>query len=104
MYKSYKILIPIFFLFLLLFPIVEKAVHAFEHHDETQCAITDKHFHEQEHECSICDFTLLDSNSFQKNEVAFLVSVQNFSFLPFSQNLDVPFRYYNLPSRGPPTI
>lgn len=97
--KKYQVL---FLLFLLFFPIVEKGLHALEHHDELHCTITDKHFHEQEHECSICDFTITDTNGSPSNEVSFIISSQNFSYQKFTRELSIPFAYSNLPSRAPP--
>ena len=73
-----------------------------EHHDEVNCTITDKHFHEQEHECSICDFTITDSNGLPSNGVAFIISVQNFSYQELVLSLNIPFSHSNLPSRTPP--
>lgn len=91
-----------FFLFLLLFPLAEKGVHALEHHDEVHCTITDKHFHEQEHECSICDFTISDNNNLPSDEIAFVLTSQIFSFQEFILEITIPFSFSNLPSRAPP--
>lgn len=81
---------------------VEKLAHSFEHHDELSCSITDKHFHEQEHECSICDFTLTDSNDIPYTDISFVISVQNFSYTEFISGLNTPNTHSNLPSRAPP--
>lgn len=97
--KKYKAL---FLLFLLLFPIAEKALHAFEHHDDLHCAITDKHFHEQEHECSICDFTITDSNGIPSTDFSFVISSQHFSYNEFISGPSIAYAYSNLPSRAPP--
>lgn len=102
MHNQVKKYISFFFLFLLLFPVAEKGIHALEHHNNNHCSITDKHFHQQEHACSICDFTITDSNSLPETDVAFIVSSQNFRFLPFSQSVNIPFAFANLPSRAPP--
>jgi hypothetical protein len=104
MQQQFKKYLSIFFLFLLLFPLAEKSIHGLEHQKDIHCTAIEKHFHEQEHSCSICDFTLIDSNVFPEKQVAFLIAIQNFSFLPFSQKLNIPHEYSNLPSRGPPTI
>lgn len=90
------------FLFLLLFPIAEKAFHALEHQDEIHCSIIDKHFHEQEHECSICDFTITDSNDVPYTDISFIISFRNFSYTEFSSGLSIPNAHSNLPSRAPP--
>lgn len=102
MYKQLKKYYAFFFLFLLLFPLVEKGLHALEHHDEVHCSIIDKHFHEQEHECSICDFTINESNGSPSNDFAFTISYQNFSYQELVLSLHIPFSYSNLPSRAPP--
>ncbi len=94
--------LAVLFLFLLLFPLTEKALHAFEHHDDIHCSITDKHFHEQEHECSICDFTITDSNGIPCTDVSFVISSQKFSYTEFISGLSIPYAYSNLPSRAPP--
>ena len=102
MHKHIKQFITFFFLFLLLFPLAEKAIHALEHHDEVQCTITDKHFHEQEHECSICDFTITDSNGLPYNDVKFVSTSQLCTFQEFIQSVNIPFAFSDLPSRAPP--
>lgn len=102
MYNHLKRYQALFLLFLLFFPIVEKAIHSFEHHDELHCTITDKHFHEQEHDCNICDFTITDSNGIPYNDVSFVIATQNISYKIFIQGLSIPFAYSNLPSRAPP--
>ena len=94
----------ILLLFLFLFPLVEKEVHALEHTDDVHCSSVDKHFHEIEHSCSICDYSVPDSNE---------PSLVNFSFRSFSSNfvyeystkqlLAVPVFSY-LPARAPPVI
>ena len=102
MHKQVKKYYSFFFLFLLLFPLVEKGIHALEHHNEIHCTITDKHFHEQEHECSICDFTITDSNGLPSNDIAFTIPSQYFSYQELVLSLHIPFSYSNLPSRAPP--
>ena len=77
-------------------------MHAFEHSDDIHCSITDQHFHEQEHECSICDFTITDTNGNHSNDVSFVISSQNFSYQLFTPELSIPFAYSNLPARAPP--
>ncbi len=102
MYKQTKKYFSCFFLFLLLFPLAEKAIHGLEHHDEIQCTITDKHFHEQERSCFICDFTINDSNGLPSNDVQFVNTSNFFSFQNFIERVNIPFSFSNLPSRAPP--
>jgi hypothetical protein len=61
MLRSVQRYISCLLLALFLFPMVEKQLHAFEHAEEFHCTSTDKHFHDAEHSCEICDFTFSDS-------------------------------------------
>ncbi len=90
------------FLFLLLFPIVEKGIHALEHHNINHCTITDKHFHQQEHTCSICNFTITGPNSLPSSDAVLIISTGNFLFQPFTPSANISFAFSNLPSRAPP--
>ena len=102
MHKQLNKYLPFVFLFLLLFPIAEKGLHTLEHHKNKHCTITDKHFHEQEHACSICDFTITDSNNTPNSDIVFIVSSQSFSFSSFIESINIPYAFSNLPSRAPP--
>jgi len=102
MHKQLKKYLTIFFLFLLLFPNIEKGVHAFEHHNEVHCSITDHHFHELESECAICDYTPSVSNDIPSNDITFVISSQRFSHIAFSEGIIIPHTFSNLPSRAPP--
>ncbi len=102
MQQQLKKYLSIFFLFLLLFPLAEKSIHGLEHEKDVHCTAIEKHFHEQEHSCSICDFTITDSNSLSNTGFVFTLTSQSFSFQPFSQSVIIPYAYSNLPSRAPP--
>lgn len=102
MHTQVKKYISLFFLFLLIFPLAEKVIHSHEHLQDVHCNAIEKHFHEQEHECSICDFTITESNSLPSNEIRFVVSSQSFSFNEFLQSVNISHAYSNLPSRAPP--
>lgn len=48
---------------LLLFPILEKSRHDFEHAEEIHCSVKDKHFCRAEHNCKICDYLFASSST-----------------------------------------
>lgn len=104
MQKHIKKYLPLFLLFLLLFPVVEKQVHSFEHLKDVHCSATDKHFHELEHSCSICDYTITDSNSTPETAVLFIISTKTISFHPFIESIYTPDAFQNLPPRAPPVL
>ncbi|MCX6294508.1 MAG: hypothetical protein NTX97_00335 [Bacteroidetes bacterium] len=62
----------------------------------------EKHFHDLEHSCSICDFTITDSNGSPESDTQFIITSTEFSFSPFTQLVNIPYSYSNLPSRAPP--
>jgi hypothetical protein len=87
---------------LFLFPLVEKELHAFEHADDFHCTATDKHFHEQEHSCEICDYTLNDTYSTIQCDFQFILDVQSLEFYSSLENVYIPTAFSDLPSRAPP--
>lgn len=103
MHKQVKKYLSFFFLFLLLFPIAEVGLHASEHQKDLHCTATEKHFHPLEHSCSICDFTITDSNSLPDTKVQFDLPSQDFTFLTLTESVTLTFLFSNLPARAPPT-
>jgi hypothetical protein len=101
---KFKRILSFFFLFLFLFPTVEKQLHAFEHHNDQHCTATDKHFHSVEHSCSICDFTGTDSNTSPDVEFQFVLSFIHFKHQQFVEDTFVPAAFNDLPSRAPPVV
>jgi hypothetical protein len=91
-----------FLLFLFLFPTIEKQLHALEHNADTHCTATDKHFHSLEHSCSICDYTVTNSNTTPETAFQFIISVQQLTFSPFIENVNSPNSFQHLPARAPP--
>ncbi len=81
---------------------VEKQVHAFEHKEDKHCTANAKHFHEQEHYCDICDFTLTDSNCSANAGYQCVAPVQQVLFSSLPENLYTPGAFQNLSSRAPP--
>jgi hypothetical protein len=102
MHKITKQLSSLSFLLLFLFPLVEKQLHAMEHADDIHCNATDKHFHEAEHSCSICDYTFSDTPSELKAEYSFFLSTINFEYIGFHPILNSGSETLLLPSRAPP--
>lgn len=102
MQKHLKKYYSLFFLFLLLFPMVEKQAHAFEHRDDIHCSATDKHFHELEHHCNICDYTSTDSNPVAEHHISFFIGEIRFSYFSLPENIHTPEAFQDLPSRAPP--
>jgi hypothetical protein len=87
-----------------LFPLAEKQVHAFDHKDEVHCSSAEKHFHDVEHSCSICDYTFTDSNPTASAEISMLRSIQQAEYLPGAEDLFYSDCHSLLPSRAPPEI
>ena len=82
----------------------EQEVHAFEHISDVHCTASDKHFHEQEHNCSLCDYTLNESGTSAENSFLFIISAVSFSYNPFLESVNVPQAFADLPSRAPPVV
>jgi hypothetical protein len=91
-----------FFLFLFLFPMVEKQMHALEHAGDTHCQSSDKHFHTEEHSCTICDITFSDTNPLAENIFSFIAASFELSFKENSKEVHTPGVFPHLPSRAPP--
>lgn len=102
MYKELQKYLSLVLLVLFLFPMVEQQLHAFEHSADKHCTASTKHFHEQEHHCDICDFTLTDSNCSANADYQYIVSVQHALFSSVIESLYIPGIFQNLPSRAPP--
>ncbi|HET6228248.1 MAG TPA: hypothetical protein VFF27_18350 [Bacteroidia bacterium] len=92
----------LFLLLLFLFPLIEKGIHTFEHAGEERCVASDKHLHEQQHSCSICDFTLSNPHFIADADVVIIPNVHRIYFQPFTQSIHIPEAFQDLPSRAPP--
>ncbi len=79
-------------------------MHALKHLTDFHCASANKHFHTIEHNCSICDFTITNSNSSPETHHQFILFVQGFSFEPFIESIALQSTFNNLPARAPPFI
>lgn len=102
MYPEFKKYLSILFLLIFLFPIVEKQIHEFEHRDDVHCSAADKHFHELEHSCSLCDQTIIDSTYPLATDFQLIISFQPFLFHPFVESIHAPDAFQYLPARAPP--
>jgi hypothetical protein len=102
MHQRIKKYLSFLFLLLFLFPMVEKGMHELEHKDDFRCSSTNKHFHNLEHNCSICDFTTIDSNNSASHKFELITPTQLFLFHPFVENISVEDAFQYLPARAPP--
>ena len=99
-----KRILSLCFLLVFLFPLVEKGIHDANHLDDAHCVATDKHFHSLEHTCPICDYTITHNSITPETDSVFIISIQEFTFLPFVQNHFHPTPFLHLPARAPPFI
>ncbi len=104
MHQYIKKYFSLFLLFLFLFPMVEKDAHAFKHQSDLHCTASDKHFHELEHTCSLCDFTITDSTYPTKTDHQFIVFTQQFLFHPFIESVFTLNAFQHIPARAPPVV
>jgi len=86
-----------------LLPAVEKEIHSFEHKDDFHCTTkADKHFHEEAHNCSICDFNVpVVTESFEK-DFSFILTAYSAHFIPVEKNRFLSAPINLLPPRAPP--
>jgi hypothetical protein len=104
LHQQLKKYCSVFFLFLFLFPLAEKEMHALEHSSDAHCTASDIHLHSLEHHCAICDFTITDSDKPTDIAVHFILSVSSFSFQQLTESVHTPSAFQDLPSRAPPIV
>ncbi|MFY9308348.1 MAG: hypothetical protein WAQ28_04780 [Bacteroidia bacterium] len=102
MRKELQKYISIAVLLLFLFPMVEKQVHAFEHLSDKHCTANEKHFHELEHHCDVCVFTLGDSSPETGADYHFINSSEQFTYSISVERVYIKRILTNLPARAPP--
>ncbi len=106
MTNIFKSIVAFFLLVIFLFPNVERGLHGYSHKDDTHCtSTTEKHFHTQEHDCSICDFIINISDTPIKSNYSFVAQTFNLVFavqIPISATSSACAYFFSL--RGPPTI
>jgi hypothetical protein len=95
--------ISMLMLALLLFPMVEKAMHEIEHLDDKHCGIKDTHFCEVEHSCTICDYYFASPLPLQQDEAQVKVCLQfvDCGLTVFISNTTISPKY-TFSLRGPP--
>ncbi len=95
--------ISMLMLVLLLFPMVEKAMHEIEHSEDKHCGTKDKHFCESEHNCAICDYTFSSPSTEPSQQIQIktkCISLDRCIF-GYISNTTKP-RKYSFSLRGPP--
>jgi len=95
----------LFLLGIFLFAYTEKGIHDILHADDEHChSLTEKHFHNQEHHCFICDFNIsLSDNHTFLSQNSFLQYANGIFFVISEQNL-VLRNSTSLSARGPPQV
>jgi hypothetical protein len=84
MKKAARIASSVFFLIVFLFPFIGENCHAFAHSGDVHCTEqTERHIHELEHHCTLCDFnfSIPDINGFHFSFSDACFSTFDFSFL-----------------------
>ena len=104
MNQSFRRYISLFLLSIFLFAYTEKAVHDIEHSGDDHChVIGEKHFHNAEHHCAICDFEFPFYDKVSVFKLAFTRTTISTLFLSTEQNIALR-KVSSLPSRGPPAL
>ena len=95
----------LFLLCLFLFPFVEKGLHDFSHRNDFSCSVkTEKHIHNEEHNCFICDFNIPAATEPTPHSDGFFLTVTSFNYSSFSQHLILPKADYKFSPRSPPLV
>ena len=81
---------------------VEKEVHSFEHAADPHCVSINKHFHNAEHNCPICDFVFVSSENPIKANNAIVLFSTSFCYIPSINSIYELNRIDNSGSRAPP--
>jgi hypothetical protein len=102
-HSGLKRVLSFLLLFVFLFPFVEKGVHGLSHRNDTHCTATSKkHFHAQQHDCSICDFTVAISSGPLSGRDKLTRSFTLLNYSGFSIREALPPIHPALFLRGPP--
>jgi hypothetical protein len=94
----------LFLLTLFLFPQIEKNVHDLKHTTDFHCKATDEHFHQAQHTCPICEFTVpaITVPAEQNTEFSFVTSSD--FVLSFNETKLISLANYFVSLRGPPVV
>jgi hypothetical protein len=88
---------------LLIFPMVDKALHDLGHLNDDHCGVKETHYCQTEHICSICDYIFSSSNTPPNTHEQlnmFLVYSENYASVLISNTTTSP--KFKLSLRGPP--
>lgn len=103
--KKLKSYISLLMFAVLLFPMVEKTLHDFEHVNEVHCGVKEIHYCKAEHFCPICDYVFSTSTTPPKTQEqlsVFSTKTEPFeTALVFNTKLSPKF---NFSLRGPPNV
>ncbi len=91
-----------FLLLLFLFPLVEKQLHIYDHAADLHCNASDKHYHEMEHSCSICEFTIADSPPVPDTFLSIIIVEFPCYFQVLNELVKSSITFQDIPSRAPP--
>ena len=97
-----KSILSAFLLLLFIFPLVEKEVHTLRHVEAFHCKATDKHFHEIQHACAICDFIVPVTTAPSKPDHDLNVYTSSSLILFYSETKVVSVTEYFPSLRAPP--
>jgi len=97
--------LSLFLLGIFLFAYSEKGIHDLLHSDDVHCnSLTEKHYHNAEHHCAICDFQFQwFDNSVAPLKITFVRKANNVSFL-LPQTVVLTGEASLNSSRGPPSL
>jgi hypothetical protein len=99
-----KNIIAFALLLLFLIPTAEQTFHAILHASDVHCnTINEKHYHEQEHHCSFCDFNFVDIFSSPICFYNCIISSLNFEFSSFVITNFIELNILLQKVRGPPS-
>jgi hypothetical protein len=96
--------LSLFFLFIFLFPLVDKEIHGFEHAGDPHCTSKNKHFHKAEHNCPVCDYTFTSSETPKKLDYSITIFASSFSYIPSINSIYELNTIDNSGSRAPPIV
>jgi hypothetical protein len=96
--------ISVFLLFLFLFPLVEIGIHEFSHRDDSHCQSDQKHFHKQEHNCFLCDYTFSSNNPSTENQSEILLVSVPIYYSAFLESRIQSVADYKFSPRAPPVL
>ena len=97
-----KKIFALFALAAFLFPILEKEIHNFSHSEVMLCTHTDKHFHQEDHHCMLCDLTrdVADKPVFFNPDLL-ISSLCSLNFIFTIDQIEIQKTVYS-PLRAPP--